>query len=75
MLDAAARANEAWYPRQYRELDIYLRVAEGGGIEAVDPRRLVGRTLASGSGFRAVHEALSKAGLPEAGGNAGVSAC
>lgn len=75
MFEAAAAANAAWYPQQYHELRTYLTEVDATSTGATDPRRLVGRTLASASGFRQVHGALSDAGLLEVAPAGSVSAC
>lgn len=75
MFAAAAAANSVWYPRQYREIGLYLEAVSGTAMAEADPRRLVGREVASGSGFRAVHAALAAAALVGPPAAEGVSAC
>lgn len=75
MFEAAAAANAAWYPQQYRDLAVWFDAVDGIGIDDVEARRLVAREVASGSGYRTVRQGLASAGLlaPALGG--GVSAC
>lgn len=75
MFQAAASANAAWYPRQYREIAVYVKSISGTEMADVDPRKLVGRQVASGSGFQGVHGALEAAGLLDTVPSDGVSAC
>lgn len=75
MFGAAAAANAVWYPQQYGELAVHFEAMKGTAIRDIDPRRLVSREVASGSGFRAVHESLAAAGLLAPAPSAGGSAC
>lgn len=75
MFEAAAAANAVWYPRQYRELAAWIEVTEDRETDEVEPRRLVSRELASGSGFQVVRRALSAAGMSRPAPGGAVSAC
>lgn len=75
MFEAAAAANAVWYPEQYGELALYYQLIEHKAVRRVDARRLVSADVASGTGFRRVHEVLSYAGLLDNATNGGSSAC
>lgn len=72
MLMAAKYVNAYWFPQQALETAVYLVASQGIEFTQADPRTVTGSTLASGSGFAAVHKSLEISGLlPEESGGSG----
>jgi hypothetical protein len=65
MFEAAKYVNAFWFPQQTLEIAIYIQTNDWVDFAAADPREVVGKSLSSASGFKAVHEALLEDGLLE----------
>ena len=65
MFEAAKYINAFWFPQQTLEIAIYIQTNDWVDFAAADPREVVGKSLSSASGFKAVHEALLEDGLLE----------
>lgn len=63
MFEAAKYINAFWFPQQTLEIAIYIQTNDWVDFAAADPREVVGKSLSSASGFKAVHEALLEDGL------------
>jgi len=63
MFEAAKYINAFWFPQQTLEIAIYIQTNNWVDFAAADPREVVGKSLSSASGFKAVHEALLEDGL------------
>lgn len=65
MFEAAKYINAFWFPQQTLEIAIYIQTNDWVDFAVADPREVVGKSLSSASGFKAVHEALLEDGLLE----------
>ncbi len=63
MFTAAKYINAFWFPQQTLEMAVYLKAVQNIEFADADARLVVGRNLSSGSGAKAVHQALQSAGL------------
>ena len=63
MFEAAKYINAFWFPQQTLEIAIYIQTNDWVDFATADPREVVGKSLSSASGFKAVHEALLEDGL------------
>jgi hypothetical protein len=63
MFETAKYINAFWFPQQTLEIAIYIQTNDWVDFAAADPREVVGKSLSSASGFKAVHEALLEDGL------------
>lgn len=76
MFEAAKYFDTFWFPGQAYEVGLYFKVVEGQDFAEIDSRAFVSKEIFSGSGFQAVHQYLSSAGLleaaPSGGGGCGV---
>ena len=62
MFTAAKYLNTFWFPQQMAEVAAYFKLAQNLDYAAIDPRRMVGRDVSSGTGFRSVHQWLANNG-------------
>ena len=58
MFEAAKYVNAFWFPQQALEIATYLQTNYWVDFAHADPRQVVGRELASASGFKMVHQSL-----------------
>ena len=76
MFQAAKYINAFWFPQQTLEVAVAFKAAENLDFEQTDARLVVGQSMSSGSGFKAVHQWLAQNGIleqsPQVGGSCGV---
>jgi hypothetical protein len=76
MFEAAKYVTAFWYPQQMLEVATALKATQKVSFADADSRLVVSDQLASGSGFKAVHQWLATNGLleqaPSSGGGCGV---
>jgi hypothetical protein len=65
MFSAAKYINAFWFPQQTLETAVYLKTAQNTDFVNADARLVVSKRFSSGSGAKAVHQALQSAGLLE----------
>ena len=62
MFETAKYVNGFWFPKQTLEVAIYLQRNYWVNFAHADPRQVVGRELASASGFKIVHQSIVGSG-------------